>query len=63
MCKHSWEVVSEVVLDSPFEQTTKEGTKNLQISQLDERFFQKKFILVLKCLYCGKLDKTEKALF
>ena len=64
-CKHEWEKVSETTLPSALEQgiTTgivpnmypahgEEATNQLRI------FYQKQYVLVLKCKKCGKLDKT-----
>lgn len=55
-CKHNWEVVTDKVLESGYEQT--EG----RLREIDgpgaAAFFGKTSVTILKCTKCGKIDKT-----
>ena len=60
-CKHEWIKQSEVTLPSAFEQITESFAESIR--DASAIMFQKKYILVLSCKKCGKLDKTiEKTL-
>jgi hypothetical protein len=58
-CAHKWEVVTDKVLSSAREQchpnaVNVDGFKTEELSM----FFRKTSITILKCIHCGKLDKT-----
>ena len=58
-CNHKWEVVTDTVLESPWQQFVKavrsysDGDGSMPMSM-----FEQTHILVQKCVKCGKLDKT-----
>ena len=55
-CKHDWVKISENTLPSANDQMLDEQKRNATTIPL--MFFQRTYILVLKCSKCGKLDKT-----
>ena len=53
-CKHEWDKVAETTLESAYEQM-KDNVKDFT----EYRWaFVKTYICILKCIQCGKLDKT-----
>ncbi len=56
MCNHSWAIVDKEVLPSAFEQAVEFG----EVMESDNiaYTFRKKYICILECIHCGKLDKT-----
>lgn len=54
-CKHKWETIVDKVTESPYETVIKCGTMPKEV---DYTMFLKKSIIILKCVKCGKLDKT-----
>lgn len=55
-CKHSWEVVVDKEFPSAFEQMIKATQKQLEsLKNADEWFFDRKYLLVMKCTKCGKV--------
>ncbi len=59
-CKHKMEKVSQVVLESAFEQIVREVTK-WKGQHLEPVFFRKKVVIVLTCSKCGKVKTiTER---
>ena len=54
-CTHDWEIVAEKTMESPAEVAKSVG---LHAQSAYDDHFQRKYILVLKCVKCGKLDKT-----
>lgn len=55
-CVHEWEKVSDVVLQSAYEDFMKGG--NLAHVSAPYTVFSRKHILVLKCEKCGKIWKS-----
>lgn len=53
-CKHEWIKITEKTLESPCEQMG--DLKSLK--GFAPEFFEKKYICILQCKLCGKLDKT-----
>lgn len=58
-CNHEWEKITEVITESKAEVMKKIGFSPQTLSPSD---FDRTFILVLKCVKCGDLDKTIKEL-
>ena len=56
-CKHEWEILSETILPSPYEQMEERA---VELKHVIAWFFVKKLIVIISCKKCGKLDKTEK---
>jgi hypothetical protein len=54
-CKHKWEKIAEQTLPSGYEQM-KDKINNLEGGSI--LLFYKKYICILQCSKCGKLDKT-----
>jgi len=54
-CKHKWKIITEKILESPKEQIGSFGSD--WTINYDNSFFRKKYILVLQCKRCGKLEK------
>jgi len=65
-CNHKWEKVSEITLPSTIEQISKLNL-NAENKEIIEKLLRKKYLdfeenkylLILKCSECGKLDKTS----
>lgn len=57
-CKHAWEVVDKTILSSPYEQLRESDQDLKSVEGNSQLMFQKKLILVLRCVLCGALDKT-----
>lgn len=64
-CRHEWEKVTEKTLPSTIEQVSAlncdADKKDLLEKILREKFFDwhnSKYLIILKCKKCGKLDKT-----
>jgi hypothetical protein len=58
-CNHEWEKVTELITQSRAEVMKDIEFKPQGLAPSD---FDRTFILVLKCLKCGDLDKTIKEL-
>lgn len=54
MCRHKWEVKSDQMMPSAYEQMPK-GT---QVQGAPLSFFHKKHVLIMTCIVCGKLFKS-----
>lgn len=52
-CKHNWEIIDKEVLPAP-----SEGQNWKKIKGVSEEFFQRKYVCILQCKKCGKLNKT-----
>lgn len=58
-CKHKWEKTSETTLPSAYEQMRASGQGLERVSGPGTPvLYRKKYICILKCSLCGKLDKT-----
>lgn len=56
-CAHAWEKVAERTEQSPLDRATHISAAN----GIPIEFFQRTYILVLKCSKCGALNKTVRA--
>lgn len=56
LCKHDWDLMSEVTTKSKIEAVTKLTDFRLT-GELMEIFVRRKFIQLLKCKKCGKLKR------
>lgn len=56
-CVHDWEKVSEEILPSAYEQA-RQDLDRFKYLNMSPEMFNKKYICILKCTKCGKLDKT-----
>lgn len=59
-CPHKkWEVLSDQILESGFEQLANRATKwESKEGSLPMLFFQKTHIFIVVCIACGKINKT-----
>ena len=60
LCSHTWEKLSETTLPSAFEQFAR-NDHVAEANGIPAWVYRKKFILILKCTICGKLDKTVES--
>ena len=58
-CKHEWEVLSDVMIPSAFEQVGKAGVKS--IKNTAPGFFRKVHHVVLACKKCGEIRESRAA--
>ena len=56
-CLHNWVVLKEERMPSPVE-INKLNDMQLTGANIPSWYFRKKYICILKCTKCGKLDKT-----
>lgn len=56
-CDHDWELVKDKMLESGAEQVLQNGGTTTG-AKVPQWMFEKKSITILKCVKCGKLDKT-----
>lgn len=54
-CNHQWEILSEKMIESPAERFEILNDKNIAYLPW---LFKSKYICILKCTKCGKLNKT-----
>ena len=54
-CRHKWDLLSETTTESKIEHLTK--VTNIEIEEGRESLLSRKFIQLLKCDKCGKLEK------
>jgi hypothetical protein len=59
-CKHKWEKVAEEILPSAYEQLSLAGQR-VKKAFPEDHMWRKKYVLVLQCTICGKLDKTVES--
>lgn len=55
-CKHDFEIIDKITMESAFEQADRTRTGSMSSSDA-EIFFRKKIIILLKCPLCKKLKK------
>lgn len=62
-CRHSWEKVAEQTFPSVFEQLQTAGPEVMALlKRVDPDMFERRYILVLKCLKCGRIHTTFTAI-
>lgn len=58
-CKHDFEKVSEVILESAFEQM-RQGATDFKMRHMDPILFQKLVVIVLVCRKCGRVKVIKE---
>jgi len=59
-CKHDYELIDKTVLESGYEQMTKNGTDVKKLYGPDATdFIRKKLVLTFKCPHCKKIKIRE----
>jgi len=60
-CKHTWKIVTEKTIESAAHRDQEQAFDNyvnFNIETPDADYFKGTYICILKCTFCGKLDKT-----
>ena len=57
-CKHEWRIITETTIDSPMERYKKLTANAIKVEGCPQYIFCGRYICILQCIYCGKLNKT-----